>query len=176
MSNCYLNYLANSATCCKEEICTNCYVELRNAKPLASECPCPFCHQMGFVTKFVPKPEFDYSNDMRHSRTSSGKPEPAVRRGSSDRNSFDPSALAGKAAERISTVFDTLRSATSLGNNNFPEKLQAAPHHFTMQESCNSPLQQPSVSGAGKWDALQRYHLRKRPLWMITRHRSEVLW
>ncbi len=144
---CYLNYTAlNSVTCCKQVICTNCYVELRNAKPVASECPCPFCHQMGFLTKYTPRSRFDYSNDVQHTNMS-GEGEPVVRRGSSDRNSFDPGALAGKAAEKISSAFDSIRSATTQGNSKTPTKLQAAPHHFTMQDSWSSPMQSHQADG-----------------------------
>ena len=61
---CFLNYGAlNSVVCCNQSICTNCYVELRNAQPVTKNCHCPFCHQLGFVTTYSAPLKFDYSND-----------------------------------------------------------------------------------------------------------------
>lgn len=41
----------NLVNCCKQFICTECYVKLR--KPCDSECMCPFCEKLGFLVTVV---------------------------------------------------------------------------------------------------------------------------
>ena len=100
------------------------------------------------MTSYTPKPGFDYSNDEHRNGKDSDKAVPAARRGSSDRNSFDPGALAGRAAKNIQGAFESIRSAATPGSSSkTPAKPQAAPHHFTMQDSWSSPMQSNGVDG-----------------------------
>jgi len=61
---CFLTYKSlNDSSCCNEKICTNCYIALRNDSCAAFSNRCPFCHQVGFLTKYNKKSKFDYMND-----------------------------------------------------------------------------------------------------------------
>ena len=156
---CFNNYHAlNNVVCCKQRICTNCYVELRNAQPVAKNCHCPFCHQLGFVTTYTAPSQFDYSNDVSFEK--SGKkeaPSSSQRRGSG--NSFpNPSAMAEKAAEKINNAFESIRSSVNANTSGSKASSQKSigAHHFQQQDSWDSPMRSlhPEQQGSnGKYAA-----------------------
>ncbi len=49
---CFLNFAAlNSVLCCKQRICTNCYLDINSETKSVS---CPFCSQINFAVSFDP--------------------------------------------------------------------------------------------------------------------------
>ena len=61
---CFLNYNEiNRVDCCQQNICTDCYVTVRNTMPDPEKCICPFCNKTGFKITYIAAPRFDYHHD-----------------------------------------------------------------------------------------------------------------